>query len=60
MMTKRNYLKLVEEEEKGAYFFGWKKPSFYSSNCEVVEFVWILHSDKLRMNVPLEFFFSLT
>jgi hypothetical protein len=25
--------------------FGWKKLSFDSSNCEVVEFVWILHNE---------------
>ncbi len=52
-------MKLVEEEEK-QNIFGWKKVSFDFSNCEVVEFVWILHNEQLGMNAPLEFFFSLT
>ncbi len=52
-------MKLVEEEEK-QNIFGWKKLSFDSSNCEVVEFVWILHNEQLGMNAPLKFFFSLT
>ncbi len=40
--------------------FWWKKLSSNSSNCEVVELVWIWHSNQLGMNALLEFFFFLT
>jgi len=37
--------------------FWWKKLSSNSSNCEVVELVWIWHSNQLGMNAFLEFFY---
>ncbi len=40
--------------------FWWKKLSSNSSNCEVVELVWIWHSNQLEMNALLEFFLFLT
>jgi hypothetical protein len=42
MWTRKNYLKLAEEEEGMQIFGGWKKLSSDFSNCEVVEFIWIL------------------
>ncbi len=41
MWTKKNYMKLVEEEGR-QFLGGWKKLNSNSSNCEVVEFIWIL------------------
>jgi hypothetical protein len=59
MWIKKNYMKLVEGEERKAFFL-WKKLNANFSNCEVVELVWIWHNNQMGMNALLEFFFSLT
>jgi hypothetical protein len=59
MWIRKNYMKLAEEEERKTFFW-WKKLNSNFSNCEVVELVWIWHSNQMGKNAPMEFFFSLT
>jgi hypothetical protein len=41
MWTRKNYMKLAKEEGR-QFLGGWKKLNSDFSNCEVVEFIWIL------------------
>jgi hypothetical protein len=47
MWMRKNNMKLVEEEEGRQFLGGWKKLSSNFSSCEVVEFIWMLDSNRL-------------
>jgi hypothetical protein len=60
MWMRKNYMKLAEEEEGMQFFGSVEEVKFWFFKLWSVELVWILDSNQLGMNAPLDFLFSWT